>query len=78
MMAPNLLELKKHFDNALRHMVYFLGSPVWSTELDSIIFVSPLQLGLFYDSKIDANNCLCVTGMIFMACKTVGGLATPV
>lgn len=51
-MAPNLLELKKHLDNALKHMVYFLGSPVWSPELDLIITASPLQLGLFYDSKI--------------------------
>ena len=41
------LEFKKHLDNALRHMVRFLGGPVWSQELDLIILMSPFQLGIF-------------------------------
>lgn len=33
----SLLEVKKGLDN--RHTVWFLGSPMWNHELDSIIFV---------------------------------------
>lgn len=28
------------------------GGPVWSLELNSVIFMGPFQLGIFYDSVI--------------------------
>ena len=45
-----LLEFMKHLDTALRHGVWTWGSPVWSQMLDSLIFMSPFQLRIFYDS----------------------------
>lgn len=32
--ALRLPEFKKHLDSALRHVVWFLGGPVWSQKLD--------------------------------------------
>jgi len=49
--APSLLEFKKHLDSTLRHMIRFLGGPVWSQELDPMILVGPFPLGIFYDSN---------------------------
>ena len=48
--TPSLTEFKKHLDNALRHRVWFLGGPVWSQELDSMILVGPFQLRIFCGS----------------------------
>ena len=48
--GPDLPELKKHLDNMLRCRVWVLGGPVWSQELDSMILVCPLQLGIVNDS----------------------------
>ena len=39
--APSLPEFKKHSDSALSHMVWFLGGPLWSQELDPMILVGP-------------------------------------
>ena len=35
-MAPSLLEFKKHLNNAVGHVVWFLGGPVWSQKLDCL------------------------------------------
>lgn len=48
--AMSLPELKKHWDNALRQTVWFLGGPEPSQDLDSMILVSPSQLGMSRDS----------------------------
>ena len=50
--GPELPEFKEHLDTSLRHRVWFLGGPVWSQELDSMILVGPFQLKIFYDSMI--------------------------
>jgi len=56
-MALSLPGFKKPLDNALRHKVWFLGSPVWSQELDLMILLGPFQLGTFYDSmKLSIDN----------------------
>ena len=54
--CTELLDFKKHLENTLSHMIWFLGGSVWSQELDSMILLVPLQLGIFYDSVI---LCLC-------------------
>lgn len=46
--ALSLLEFKKHVDNALRHRVRFLAVPLWSQELDSLIFVDSFRFRIFY------------------------------
>lgn len=33
----------------LTHVVCYLGGPVWNQELDLVICMGPLQLGIFYD-----------------------------
>ena len=33
----------------LTHVVCYLGGQVWNQELDSVICMGPLQLGIFYD-----------------------------
>jgi len=43
--ALSLMEFKKHLDNTLRHMVWFLGGPLGTQELDFMIFTGPFQLG---------------------------------
>ena len=48
--GPKLLEFKKRLDNALSHTVWFLGGPVWSQELDSMILMGLFQLRISYDS----------------------------
>ena len=48
--GPKLLEFMKRLDNALSHTVWFLGGPVWSQELDSMILTDPLQLRIFHDT----------------------------
>ena len=45
--GTKLPEFRKHLDNT--HMVWFLGGPVWNLELDLMVFMSPFQLGIFYD-----------------------------
>ena len=50
--APSLPEFKKHLDNALRTMVWFLGGPVRSQRLEWMILMGPFQLEIFYDSLI--------------------------
>lgn len=44
-----LPEFKKHLDSALRCRDWTLSDPVWSQELDSVVFVGPFQLGMFSD-----------------------------
>ena len=46
-----LPEFKKHLDNTLSHRVWILGGPVWSQQLDSVIFVGSFQAGKYYDSR---------------------------
>jgi len=41
--GPELLELKEHLGNALRHRVCVLGGRVWTQELDSMILVGFLS-----------------------------------
>lgn len=48
--GTELLEFKKHQDSTLRHVVWFLGSLVWSRELELIILVGPFQLSVFYNA----------------------------
>ena len=50
--SSKLPEFKECLDTTLRHRVWFFGGPVWRQELDSMIFVGPFQLGLFYDYEI--------------------------
>lgn len=52
-MTLNLLEFKKHLENALRHRVRFLGAPVWSQELESMILMGLFQRDIlgFYELK---------------------------
>lgn len=51
-MAQSLLQFKKHLNSAFRHTVWFLGDPMWSKELDSMILMKTFLLRLYYDSKI--------------------------
>lgn len=44
--SQSLLELKQHLDDALS----FLGGPVMSQELDSMVLMDGFQLMIFYDS----------------------------
>lgn len=48
----SLTECEKCLYSALRHMVSFLGGLMWSQELDSVIILGPLQLGIFCVSVI--------------------------
>ena len=43
-------QVQEVLDNALRHMGWFLGGPVWSQELDLMILMGPFQLRICYDS----------------------------
>lgn len=45
--ARSLPELRRCLDNSLRRMIQFLGTPVWSWELDSVILVGPFWHGTF-------------------------------
>jgi len=45
-------ELEKHLDKALRYIVWLLSGSMWIQQLDSIFFVDPFQLRIFYDSVI--------------------------
>jgi len=49
-MAPRLLLFKRCLNNALRHMVWFLGGPVWIQRFGSVIFMGLFQAGVFFDS----------------------------
>ena len=40
--STELSKFKKHLDVALGYVVSFLGGPVWSQELDSMILEGPL------------------------------------
>ena len=54
--SPRMTVFKKHLDNVLSHMViWFLGDPVWSQELGSVL-VGPFQLKIFYDSMINSRE----------------------
>ena len=53
--SPNLLEFKKHLDNALRHRFCILGGPVWNQELDSAISMCPIQLRIFCNSLYSSS-----------------------
>lgn len=48
----SLTECEKCLYSDLRHMVSFLGGLMWSQELDSVIILGPLQLGIFCVSVI--------------------------
>lgn len=48
-MAPNLSEFKAHLDDTLSHDL-ILGSPARKRELDTMIFMGPFHLEMFYDS----------------------------
>ena len=50
--APSLPEFKKCVGSGFRHMVWFLGGPVWNQELDSVILMGPFQLRIFYGSTV--------------------------
>lgn len=49
-MAPSLLVFKKGLHSSLRYVVLVLGQPVWSQNLDSVIFVCHFQHMIFYFS----------------------------
>jgi len=49
--SPKLREFKKCEDSALSFMAWFLGDPVWSQGLGSVILMGPFQLGVFCDSN---------------------------
>ena len=53
--ALSLMEFKKHWDNTLRHRVWFLGGPEQSQELDSMILVGAFQLRIVYESMTRIN-----------------------
>jgi len=50
--APNLSELKKHLDNALGHIVSFLGVPVLCHELDPCGSLPTHNILLFCDNEL--------------------------
>lgn len=50
--GSQLLQLRKRLDNVFSHMVWFLGGPVWSRELDSLILMDSFSLAVFYDSTV--------------------------
>lgn len=55
---------QKRWDNGIQKMAELSGSAEWSQELDSVILVSPFQLGPIYDS-IDlelSHRCACSEG----------------
>lgn len=54
--AQSLLELKKHSDNGLRNMVWYLCGALWSQKLDSMLPVGPFQLKIFYHYVILWKN----------------------
>lgn len=58
-MALSLPELRKCLHNALRHRICILAGPVWSQEVDSVILMGLLQLGIFHDSMV-LNICFSV------------------
>ena len=64
--GPKLLEFKKRLDNALSHTVWFLGGPVWSQELDSMILMGSFQLGLFSDSMVCMGHCIFIIPGFFI------------
>lgn len=41
--TSSLLDIKKHLDSALGLRIWILGVPVWSQQLDSMIFVGSFQ-----------------------------------
>jgi len=49
--TSSLLDIKKHLDSALGLRIWILGVPVWSQQLDSMIFVGSFQLWIFCDSN---------------------------
>lgn len=50
--CPQYQVLKKHLNDILRHLVWFLGRPTWSQKPDSVIPMGLFQLGMFDDSMI--------------------------
>lgn len=48
--GPKLPEFKEHLDSALRPRIWMLSGVLWSQELDSVFFVSPFWVRIFYDS----------------------------
>ena len=47
-----MVGFKERLDSALKHRVWFLGGPLWSQELDLMISMGPLQLGIFREPVI--------------------------
>lgn len=47
-----LPEFRKHLDNTLRYMVWFLGCSAWTEGLDSMFPIGPFQLEVFCVSKL--------------------------
>jgi len=62
--ALSLSEFRRHLDNALRHRVWFLGGPVRSQEMDSMILMGPFQLRI-YDSITLGSNMFIVSSRIY-------------
>lgn len=50
-MVPSLLVFKKHLDNSLEWNVSLIGCHVWSQEFNSMIFMNPFQIRIFWDSN---------------------------
>ena len=54
--SPRVLEFKMWIETALSYMAWFLGGPVWSQVLNSMIIIGPFQLGIFHDSMTAPNS----------------------
>lgn len=49
--SAELPEFKEHW-TLLSDIVWILGGPLWSQELDSMILMGHFQLGMLYDSNL--------------------------
>jgi len=55
--GPNPVGVQEVFGQwSYRHVISFLGYPLWSLELDLTIITGPFQFQIFYNSKLQNNN----------------------
>lgn len=55
-LCPKLLELREHWDTALRCWIWILRTVVWSHRLDLMILGDPFQLRVYCDYKLRTNK----------------------
>ena len=53
---PQVLEFKKHLNSALRYRAWILCGALQSQKLEFLIFVGPLQLGVFYKATLKKDT----------------------